>query len=397
MIDRPNYISKLIAYKDVNIIKVLTWIRRCGKSTILKLFIEYLKKDWVDENHLVFLNFEDFANQDLLDATKMHNFVLSKITDNKKYYVFLDEIQNVPNFQKWVDSLHIRENIDLYITGSNARFLSSDLATFLTGRYIQIKILPYSFEEYLQAIPNTDTSFSYQNYIKYWAFPQAVELFKINPENVREYIQSILDTVVYKDVIARYDIKNDSILPDLIKYLMDNVGNYTTAKAISDYLTSSWRPISSVSVNKYLNALSESFIIYPSNRFDIKWKRILQTQIKYYLVDMSFRSLLAWSVSIDYWRVLENVVFLELKRRYGEVWIGKNWEKEIDFIVKDKEEGLIYFQVALTVRDEKTLKRELSALNKIDNYAKFLLTLDPETNNYDWIKQVNALDWLLNK
>ncbi|MCL1877060.1 ATP-binding protein [Candidatus Saccharibacteria bacterium] len=396
MINRAKYLDKLDQYRDKQIIKVITGIRRCGKSTILRLFIDKLKNGGVDGDHIIYLNFEDMANQDLLDAVKAHDFIMSKITNDQMHYVFLDEVQNIPNFQKMVDSLFTRENIDLYITGSNAYFLSSDLATYLSGRYVRIKMLPYSFSEYLSAFEEPDIPVSYQNYIEFGSFPQAVDFFKTNPESVREYIKSVLDTVVYKDVVARYDIKNDSILADLLKYLMDNIGNYTTAKGISDYLTSNGRPVSSFTIDRYLTALAESFVIYPAQRFDIKGKRILKTQVKYYLVDVGIRSLLAGSVVTDYGRILENVVFLELKRRYDDVWVGKNDSNEIDFMVKVADGSVEYYQVALTVRDESVLARELTPLKKLgDNNPKFLLTLDPENNNFDGIKQVNAIDWLL--
>jgi predicted AAA+ superfamily ATPase len=301
----------------------------------------------------------------------------------------------VINFHQAVDSLFMRKNLDLYLTGSNAYFLSSDLATFLSGRYVEIKLLPYSFSEYLTVINQSNIVTAYQNYINYSSFPQAVELFKANPASVREYVQSVLDTVVYKDVVARYEIKNSNILADLLRYLLDNIGNYTTAKGIADYLTSAGRPISSVTIDKYLKALSESFVIYSAQRYDVKGKRLLQTQTKYYLVDVAIRSLLTGSLVSDYGRILENVVFLELKRRYSEVLIGKKRDQEIDFVVKNPAGGLIYYQVALSVRDGDTLKRELAPLKKLDDNPKFLLTLDPESNNHEGIKQLNALDFLL--
>jgi predicted AAA+ superfamily ATPase len=396
MISRPKYLNQLEQFADKHIIKVITGIRRSGKSTLLRLFIEKLKTDGVDAEHIIYLNFEDMANRELLDATKAHDHILSKIKDDKMHYVFLDEVQNIPNFQKAADSLFIRENVDLYVTGSNAYFLSSDLATYLSGRYVQIKMFPYSFAEYLSAFDEPDPITSYQNYIEFSSFPQAVEFFKTSPESVREYVKSVLDTVVYKDVVARYDIKNEGILNDLLKYLMDNIGNYTSAKAVSDYLTSIGRPVASLTIDRYLSALAESFVIYPAQRFDVKGKRILKTQVKYYLVDVGIRALLAGSTITDYGRILENVVFLELKRRFDDVWVGKNDNKEVDFVVKNAQGGVNYYQVALTVRDAATLERELSSLKKLaDNNPKFLLSLDPESNNFDGIRQLNVIDWLL--
>ena len=398
MIERDIYIRRLALYKNCDLIKVLTGIRRSGKSCILQLFRDYLLKQGVDDAHIISFNFEELENTRLLDIHALSARIASRTKGKGTYYVFLDEVQNVPEFQKIADSLFVKKNIDLYLTGSNAKFLSSDLATLLSGRYIQIHVLPLSFAEYSSAFRKLDRTTLYQNYAAYGSFPYAVELFKINPNAVREYVRSILDTVIYKDVIARHGLRTESILMDILSFLMDNIGNPVSAKKIADTLTSAGRPVSSVTIDKYLDALTASFVLYPAKRFDLKGKRILQTQMKYYLVDVGLRTLLSGKPMTDYGRILENLVFLELKRRHEDVWIGKNPGSEIDFVVKNASGEPAYYQVALSIRDEQTKRRELAALEAVkDNYPKFLLTLDFETNDHNGIHQINAIDWLLGK
>jgi predicted AAA+ superfamily ATPase len=398
MIKRNSYIQRLALYRDRKIIKVLTGVRRSGKSFILRLYQDYLLENGVDASRIISINFEELENAGLLNIHVLNAHILNRTTSEGKYYVFLDEVQNVPEFQKVADSLFVKDNIDLYLTGSNAKFLSSDLATLLSGRYIQIHVLPLSFKEYTSAFSEAGRETHYQNYISHGSFPFAVELFKMNPSTVRDYVRSVLDTVIYKDVVARHGIRTEGILIDVLNFLMDNIGNTVSAKKIADSLTSAGRPISSVTIDRYLDALTASFILYPAKRFDLKGRRILQTQIKYYLVDISLRSLLAGKPMTDYGRILENVVFLELKRRHDDVWIGKNNGREIDFAVKLASGGMAYYQVALSIRDDQTKRRELSALETIDdNYPKFLLTLDFEENDHNGIIQLNAIDWLLSE
>jgi predicted AAA+ superfamily ATPase len=395
MITRDNYLQQIQLYKNKPLIKVISGIRRCGKSTLLEMFQEELLHDGVEESQIISFNFEDMAFQHLLTAEALYEHLEKRIVKTKMNYIFLDEIQMVANFERVANTLFIKKNIDLYITGSNAYFLSSELATLLTGRYIEIKMLPLSFKEYISAFSQPiDLQQAYEKYIEFGSFPQSVELYKENPTLVSKYVQSIYETVIYKDIIARKNIKNAIILQDIIKFLFDNIGNTTTPKRIADYLTANQRKISNHTVESYISALAESFVIYPVNRFDIKGKNILQTLQKYYVVDIAFRQLLSDTSPSDYGRILENIVFLELKRRYDKIWIGKNRENEIDFVVKTNE-GYIYFQVALTVRNEKTKMRELSAFNIRDNYKKILLTLDPEEGSINGILQKNVLKWLL--
>ena len=395
MIVREKYLELLRQYKDKPLIKVVTGIRRCGKSTLLEMFQEELKNMGIDPSQIISINFEDMANRNLLTAETLYEHLEKLIITERRNYIFLDEIQLVTDFERITNSLFIKKNVDLYITGSNAYFLSSELATFLTGRYIEIKMLPLSFKEYISAFSSPiDLQQAYEKYIEFGSFPQAVELYKENPNIVISYVQNIYDTVIYKDIVARKKIKNITILQDVTKFLFDNIANISSPQNISDYLTANQRKTTNKTVESYISALAESFVIYPVNRFDIKGKKLLQTQKKYYLVDIAFRHLLSDTVPADYGRVLENIVFLELKRRYDRVWIGKNREKEIDFVIKERE-GYIYFQVSLTVRDEKTKERELSAFNVKDNYQKILLTLDAEEGSINGVLQRNALKWLL--
>ena len=395
MIKRENYLELLRQYKNKPFIKVVTGIRRCGKSTLLEMFQDELKTTEKEQGVVISINFEDMANRNLLTAETLYGHLEKLIVKEKMNYIFLDEIQMVADFERVTNSLFIKKNVDLYITGSNAYFLSSELATLLTGRYIEIKMLPLSFKEYISAFPQpVDRQQAYEKYSEFGSFPQAVELYKENPDLVSNYMQSIYETVIYKDIAARKKIKNTAILQDITKFLFDNISNVASPHNIADYLTANQRTTTNKTVEGYISALAESFVIYPVSRFDVKGKRLLQTQKKYYLVDVAFRRLLSDTVPSDYGRILENIVFLELKRRYDKVWIGKNREKEIDFVIKERE-GYVYFQVALSVRDEKTKERELSAFNIKDNYRKILLTLDAEEGSINGIVQKNVIKWLM--
>lgn len=394
MIDRKQYLDKLRLYRDKKLIKVVSGIRRAGKSTLLQMFRDELLASGIDKKQTISINFEDLANRDILTAETAYDYITERLLPDQKNYIFLDEVQNVAEFEKMADSLFIQDNTDLYITGSNAYFLSSELATVLTGRYIQIHMFPLSFAEYVSEF--TDTSNLpqlYANYINYGSFPQALELFQSNPESVKPYLQSIYDTILFKDIVARRNIKQESLLQDVAKFAFDNIGNPTSPHNISTALTEAGRKVSNHTVEDYMTALTDSFVLYRADRYDTKGKRILQTQQKYYCVDLAFRQLLSRSTPSDYGRVLENVVFLELLRRYDKVMIGKNDTKEIDFVALHDDE-VHYYQVALTVRDDATRERELVAF-PADHHPKFLLTLDPEEGNIEGIKQLNALTWLV--
>ena len=393
---REDYMKKLNAYKDKHIIKVLTGIRRSGKSTILNEFKKELIKQGTSEKNIISINFEDNSNKELLDYQKLHDFVLSKIDDSKTNYIFLDEIQNVDNFQKCVDSLFLRENLDIYITGSNSYMLSGELATYLTGRYIQIHVLPLSFKEYLQYYGTSDELKKYNEYVMYGGFPYLINLE--NSSEKMQYLDSIYNTVIIKDVINRKKINDVLILESICRFLFDNIGSNVSTKKISDTLSSNGRKNSVHTIEEYLNALLESYIIYKVNRFDIKGKQLLRTQEKYYLSDLGLRTyLLGKNYNKDLGHILENVIFLELKRKGYRIYIRKNDTNDVDFVV-ETEDDYIYIQVALSVRDEKTLERELKPLENIaDHYKKYIITLDYDTNNYNGIKQISALDFLTRK
>lgn len=396
VIYREQYINKLNAYKDKRIIKVLTGIRRSGKSTILNQFKKELIESGVFEKNIISINFEDNSNNELLDAQKLHDYIIDKTDKKNMNYIFLDEIQNVDGFQKCIDSLFLREYLDIYITGSNSYMLSGELATYLTGRYIQIHVLPLSFKEYLSYYGEGDELKKYNEYSMYGGFPYLTNLENSN-EKI-EYLDTIYSTVILKDVINRKKVNDVMILESICRFLFDNIGSSVSTKKISDTLASNGRKNSVHTIEEYLNSLLESYIMYKVNRFDIKGKQLLKTQEKYYLSDLGLRTyLLGKNRNRDLGHILENIIFLELKRKGYRIYIGKNDVNEIDFVV-ETEDDYIYIQVALSVRDEETLKRELRPLETIsDHYKKYLITLDYDTNNFNGIKQISAIDFLLGR
>lgn len=393
---RNYYLDKLTSLKDKRIIKVLTGIRRCGKSTILSEFKNKLISEGVPEKNIISINFEDANNMELLDVMKLHKYIIDNTNEAEKNYVFLDEIQNVNEFEKCVNSLFLRDYLDIYITGSNSYMLSSELATYLTGRYIQIHVLPLSFKEYLSYYGETDEFKKYNDYITYGGFPYLINLD--NREEKFNYLDSVYNTVIMKDVISRKKINDPLILDSICKFLFDNIGSNVSKKKISDTLISEGRKNSVHTIEEYLNALLESYVLYRVNRFDIKGKQLLKTQEKYYLSDLGLRTyLLGNYYNKDLGHILENVIFLELKRRGYRIYIGKNNVNEVDFVIETNDE-YIYIQVALSVRDEETLKRELRPLETInDHFKKYIMTLDYDTNNYNGIKQISAIDFLLGR
>jgi predicted AAA+ superfamily ATPase len=394
MLKRESYLKIIRSYREKPLIKVLSGVRRCGKSTLLAMFAKELKKEGVKDSQIIFINFEDLAHRDLLNANALYDYLKQKINKKAMNYIFLDEIQNVADFEKAVDSLFVQKNVDLYITGSNAYFLSSDLATILTGRYIEIKVYPYSFAEFLAATKmRANLSQAYESYIECGSFPEAVNLFLADQSTVSRYLQNLYDTVIFKDIVARKEIKNSLYLQDISKFIFDNIGNFTNPKRISDILTANNRAISNHTVENYLQALTDSFLVYAASRYDIKGRQILQTNQKYYAVDIGLRGAVSDAKPGDYGHILENIVYLELTRRYGKVWVGKNREKEIDFVAKTKS-GVEYFQVALSVRDPNTLKRELCAFETSDNFPKTLLTMDTEEGSHNGVAQKNVLKYL---
>ncbi|KJR45502.1 ATPase component BioM of energizing module of biotin ECF transporter [Desulfosporosinus sp. I2] len=397
MILREEYLNKLIKLKNTKIIKVITGIRRCGKSTLLEMFREYLLQNGVQKEQITAINFEDMDYSELTDYKRLYSYLKERLVPNKMNYIFLDEIQLVESYQKAVDSLYIKENVDLYITGSNAHMLSGELATLLSGRYIEMQMLPLSFKEYLDFVGDrTDLSRKYSDYLQFSSFPYAVSL-KNDRSLIRDYLSGIYNTVLLKDVVSRKRISDVMLLESVIRFLFDNIGNRWSTKKISDTMTSDGRKISTHTVETYLSALIDSYIIYHAKRYDVKGKQILKTQEKYYIVDIGLRYYLLGNKGADMGHILENVVYLELLRRGYEVSIGKVDDMEVDFIASNND-GIEYYQVAATVRDVDTLDRELKPLKKIaDHFPKYLLTLDDDPpTSHNGIRQINALDFLLN-
>ena len=395
MVIRKQYLEKLKKWKDKDLIKVVTGIRRCGKSTLFELYIEYLKKIGVEDNHIVSINLENPDNE-FNNYKDLYKFVKEQIKDNKQYYIFLDEVQNVPEFQKAVDGLYIIKNVDIYITGSNAFLLSGELATLLTGRYIEIKMYPLSFKEYISYFEKEADEKNYLNYINRSSFPYALKLE--DESEIDDYLDALYNTIILKDVAQRRKIADTSMLRTVTKFMFNNIGNCLSIKKIADTLTSDGRSISVHTVEGYLESLVESYIFNKASRFDIKGRQYLQSGEKYYATDVTMRYALLGRRNIDAGHMLENIVYLELIRRGYKVYIGKTGDKEIDFVAENKE-GFTYFQVAYTTRDTATLERELAPLQEInDHYPKFILTMDIDPiADYNGIKKINVLDWLVEK
>ena len=396
MIERKEYLQKLVAFKDKKLIKVVSGIRRCGKSTLLEIYKNYLIENGIDSSQIIYINFEDPDNEELTDYKKLYEYIKSKFILNKTTYIFLDEIQAVKDYQKAINGLYIKENTDIYITGSNAYFMSGELATLLSGRYVEIEMLPLSFKEYISVNTNSfDLNGLYRKYIENSSFPYVLQLDD-NKEQIRAYLGGIYNTVILKDIIQRNKISDSVSLENIVKFIFDNIGNTVSSKKISDTLISKGKKISYHTVENYLNYLIKSFILYKVNRFDIKGKQYLETNSKYYLVDIGLRYFLLGSKYIDLGHILENIVFLELLRRGYEVYTGKIDNFEVDFIAI-KDGYYEYYQVSETVREKSTLERELKPLNKIkDHNPKFLLTMDNVPNvSHNGIRQYFVLDWLL--
>ncbi len=395
-LERTEYLQKLIAFRDKHIIKIITGIRRCGKSTLMEIFQDYLKANHVEKAQILAVNFEDFDYRELRDAEKLHAYVKGHMAKDKMTYLFLDEIQHVESWPDVIDSLYLRKNLDIYITGSNAYLLSSEIATLISGRYVEIRMLPLSFKEYVKARGGEDNlARRYREYIEYSSFPYTLELAG-QPKEIRDYLESIYHTIVVKDLAVRKKIPDVMMLESVARYLFDNIGNTVSTKKIADTMTSDGRKIDVRTVEKYVEALTECFIFYQAKRYNVKGKQYLKTLEKYYAVDVGLRYMLLGSKAIDAGHILENVVYLELLRRGYDVYVGKVDELEVDFVAMD-DQRVTYYQVAATVREENTLQRELKSLQKInDHYQKLILTLDEDPEaDYEGIRRVNVLDWLM--
>ncbi len=395
MIARENYLETLKNFKDKNLIKVITGIRRCGKSTLFSLFGDYLKEIGIDESQIISINLEDGDCRNITNSDLLYEFINEKLNSDKMNYVFIDEVQQVPNFQQAVDWLYVKKNVDLYITGSNAYLLSGELATLLSGRYVQIKMLPLSFKEYVSAFDkNSNTMSLYSDYLVNSSFPGTLELTR--KQDIRAYLEGIYSTILLKDIVTRRKISDPTMLESVIEFMFDNIGNLCSSTKIANAMTSAGRKISTPTVENYLSALCDSFILYKATRYDVKGKGHLASGSKYYLSDIGLRYYLLGTKKTDMGHILENIVYLELLRRGYEVYIGKFGDLEVDFVAIN-EMGVEYYQVSQTVLDEKTLSRELTPLNSIkDHNQKFLLTLDyTPLTSHNGIKQINAIDWLL--
>ena len=396
MINRPSYLNDLISFKDKDLIKIVTGIRRCGKSTLFDLYSEYLISNGILENQIIRINLEEYEFNDIVDYNDLYKYVNSKLVSDKKNYVFIDEVQKVKEFQKACDALYVKKNVDLYITGSNSSLLSGELATLLSGRYVEIKMLPLSFKEYVSYVGKGDMSKLYLDYTTRSSFPYTLMLDSM--KEIRMYLDGVYNTVIVNDVALRKDISDIGMLKDIIKFMFDNVGNLCSSTSIANTMTSNGRKISVPTVEKYLEALVDAFVLYKVPRYDVKGKNYLTTGSKYYVSDIGLRYYLLGSKVADEGHILENVVYLELLRRGYEVYVGKNDDTEVDFVAIN-EKGEEYYQVSYTVRDEKTLERELKPLNSInDHNPKYLLTADytPYTS-HNGIKQINVFEWLLDE
>lgn len=398
MIERTEYLERLIANRDKQIIKVVTGVRRCGKSTLFALYMNYLKTVGVKEEQIISINLEEIEFEDLLDYKALYNYIKSRLCKDKYTYVFIDEVQNCKSFEKAVDSLFVKDQVDVYITGSNAYMLSGELATLLSGRYIDIKMLPLSFKEYCKAIKGDDkpTTEKFNDYLNYGAFPY-VAINEKKDQVILPYLEGIYNTILIKDVVKREGISDVSLLESIVKTISSSIGSPISTKKISDTINSNGRKISVNTVDNYIRSLTESFIFYKVDRYDIKGRQHLKTLGKYYIVDTGIRHMLLSNTSTDIGHIIENVVYFELIRRGYKVNIGKMGLSEVDFVATDAN-GVVYFQVSASVLDEGTLKRELAPLDMIsDHYPKILLTLDTigKGSNYGGIQQHNLLDWLL--
>lgn len=395
-IERKEYLEKLIAFRDKQVIKIITGVRRCGKSTLMELFQDYLKSQGVLEEQIVAVNLEDYDFYELRNPKKLHTYIKERLVQGKMTYIFLDEIQHCEEFPEVVDSLHIKKDVDIYLTGSNAKMLSSEIATLISGRYVEISMLPLSFKEYVLSTSSTsELARKYTAYVETSSFPYAIQLAG-QPKELRDYLDGIYNTIVVKDIAQRNKIPDPMMLESVLRFIFDNIGNQLSTKKIADTMTSNGRKIDVKTVEKYLKALMESYIVYQAKRYNVKGKQHLKTLEKYYAVDIGLRYLLLGTSSSDVGHILENIVFLELLRRGNEVFIGKIDDLEVDFVAMDGKQTT-YYQVAASVRDEKTLARELASLEKIsDHYPKIVLTLDEDPQaDYNGIRRINALDWLM--
>lgn len=398
-IRRKDYLDWLIKWKEHQIIKVVTGVRRCGKSTLFDIYQEYLLEHEVLNEQIIAINFENLDFEDLCDYKSLYKYIKSHLLPDKMNYIFLDEIQHVEDYQKVVDSLFLRENCDVYITGSNAYFMSGELATLLTGRYVELSMMPLSFKEFCEGLNNSNLSLidKFNHYLAIGSFPYVLK-YGYQESEAKEYINGIYNTILLNDIVKRLNIADVNMLESITKFMMHNIGNRTSPNKISNTMTSNHKKINPRTVDRYIRGLTDSLLFYEARRYNIKGKQFLTTMNKYYVCDIAMRNMLVRSQDSDIGHILEDIVFLELKRRYKEVYVGQIGQNgEVDFVAIENGNP-IYFQVSQTTLDEDVLKRELAPLKQIhDNYPKYLLTLDEvfDDMNYDGIKKKNVLKWLI--
>ena len=398
-IRRKDYLDWLIKWKEHQIIKVVTGVRRCGKSTLFDIYQEYLLEHEVLNEQIIAINFENLDFEDLCDYKSLYKYIKSHLLPDKMNYIFLDEIQHVEDYQKVVDSLFLRENCDVYITGSNAYFMSGELANLLTGRYVELSMMPLSFKEFCEGLNNSNLSLidKFNHYLAIGSFPYVLK-YGYQESEAKEYINGIYNTILLNDIVKRLNIADVNMLESITKFMMHNIGNRTSPNKISNTMTSNHKKINPRTVDRYIRGLTDSLLFYEARRYNIKGKQFLTTINKYYVCDIAMRNMLVRSQDSDIGHILENIVFLELKRRYKEVYVGQIGQNgEVDFVAIENGNP-IYFQVSQTTLDEDVLKRELAPLKQIhDNYPKYLLTLDEvfDDMNYDGIKKKNVLKWLI--
>ena len=403
MVERKEYLKQLWSWKDEQVIKVVTGIRRCGKSTLLKQYQEKLLAEGIAREQMISINFEELENEPLLDYQALYRYIKERLCDGKMTYIFLDEIQKVMSFEKAVDSLYVKDNIDIYITGSNAYMLSGELATLLTGRYVEISMLPLSFREYTQAT-GMQTEQAFSEYMKSGALPYIAVMDRTD-EKVDVYLEGIYNTVIVRDIEERQarkerdagkrKITDIALLKTIARYLASVIGSPVSVKSITDYLVSSGRKVSPNTVSDYVEALTESFVFYSAERFDIVGKQLLKVNKKMYMVDLGLRNHILPRKYYDLGFSVENIVFFELLRRGNRVAVGKYGSAEVDFVAR-RQDVITYYQVTADMTAKETFEREMRPLRSIhDNYEKIVLTLDRfSTGNYDGIKVVNVVDWL---
>ena len=398
LIRRNDYVQWLNKYRDKQVIKVVTGLRRVGKSKIFELYIDELKASGVSAEQIVLINFEEMENAALKEKTALYQYIISKTQPDKMLYVLLDEIQAVPQFEEVVDSLFVKPNIDVYITGSNAKFLSSEIATVLTGRYVEINVLPLSFKEYCDHYASTgkDRRALFMDYITYGAMP-GMTMFELGSSEQREYIEGVYKTILEKDVLKRNSNASRQLVENILSYLMYNIGCLTTAKRMTDYINSNTAKVSYNTVSSYFDTLQDCYFIYKADRYDVVGKEYLKLINKYYVTDFGFKYYILNNRMVEIPQILENLVFLELKRRRYKIATGKVDDKEVDFIVKDTTDQIKYIQVAATVMEEEKLKQELRPFEGIrDNYPKYIITLDDYfVADHGGVKTINAIDFLL--